>query len=102
MGAKHEGEPIPETPVLFEDPAICPDDPFFSDAFRCNQGPEEFQDAIATQEPPPLQSSLQLLPLSLPRMMKIGVSPPGMKKNHQALPQLLPAWLMACQPLRRL
>ena len=34
-GAKPEVEPTPDPPISSEDPLICPDDLFFSDAFCC-------------------------------------------------------------------
>jgi hypothetical protein len=50
-GVNPEGEPTPNPQVPFEDPSICPNDLFFSNTYRRNQGPEEYHDAsAATQE----------------------------------------------------
>jgi hypothetical protein len=62
-GGHVDGEPAPDPPVSFEDPAICTDDLFLSDTYRRNQGPEEFHDAISTQEAPAPASAPPTLPV---------------------------------------
>jgi hypothetical protein len=49
-GNKKKGNPTPDPPVPFDDPYICPDDLFFSDALLPrNQRTEKFYDAIEEQ-----------------------------------------------------